>query len=130
MKWSDEYTVGIQFIDEQHKAIFRWSEKFRVLLDQGLGRKAYSDALYDLTVYSQNHFGFEERCMNEYRCPVAEKNKAAHAQFIEALSGFQQRYDAAGFDLKDARKLVDVIDEWLADHICGIDIHLKRCVEK
>ncbi len=130
MKWSDEYAVGIQFIDKQHKAIFRWSEDFRAVLDQGLGHEVYAENLYALMHYVSNHFGFEEQCMNEYRCPVAQRNKAAHEGLVETLSEFQQRYDASGYDQKDARKLADTIDEWLVDHICGIDIHLKQCVKK
>ena len=130
MKWSDDYAVGIEFIDKQHQALFRWAENFRAALDHGMGGEAYSEVLYELTVYTEDHFRFEEGCMNEYRCPVAEKNKAAHTKFVETLSGFQQRYDAAGYDREDALRLADTLDEWLADHICHIDIHLKRCVNQ
>ena len=130
MKWSEEYATGVQRVDDDHKMIFQMAEDFRAALEEGKGSTVYSVLLDSLSIYCRGHFGFEEQCMNEYRCPVAQKNKAAHAEFLEILSGFQKRYAVSGYDPADARKLVDTVDQWLADHICGIDIHLKRCVNK
>ena len=130
MKWNEDFATGIQRIDEDHKMIFKMAEDFRSALDAGKGDAVYSVLLDALSTYCRGHFGFEERCMNEYRCPVARRNKEAHVRFLEVLSGFQQRYAVSGYDCTDARRLVDTIDQWLADHICHIDIHLKRCVSK
>lgn len=123
MKWKEEYAIGIQRIDEQHKMIFKIAEDFRAALDEGRGATVYSELLNFLHRYCRGHFSFEERCMDEYRCPVAQRNKDAHVRLIEVLSGFQQRYASSGYERTDARSLVDTIDQWLADHICRIDIH-------
>jgi hemerythrin len=130
MRWSDEYATGVERIDDQHKMIFKMAEDFRAALDEGAGVKTYGLLLNFLGRYVRNHFGFEERCMEEYRCPVAQRNKEAHARFVEVLSGFQERYAESGFDPADARNLVNTVDRWLADHICRIDVHLKQCVKK
>ncbi len=130
VKWSDDYATGIQFIDEQHRQIFKWSEVFRAALDEGLGGEAYSELIYNLKFYAVNHFGFAEQCMKESRCPIAQRDKDAHVWFTETLSEFQQRYDVSGYDRKDAQRLADIIDEWLTDHICRIHMHLKRRLNK
>ena len=130
MKWSDDYATGIQRIDEDHKMIFKMAEDFRAALDVGRGDAVYSVLLESLGLFCRGHFGFEERCMEEFSCPVAEKNKEAHEIFVENLSEFKERYAASGYDHTDARRLVDTVDQWLDNHICGIDIHLKRCVNK
>ena len=130
MKWSEEYATGVERIDQDHRMIFQMSEDFRSALDEGLGDEVYSVLLDNLKLYCRGHFGFEEQCMTAHRCPVAQVNKAAHKNFMQTLSGFQQRYDTHGYDRKDARDLVDTIDKWLDSHICRIDIHLKRCVSK
>ncbi len=130
MKWSDDYATGIERIDDDHKMIFKMAGDFRAALDECNGGAVYCVLLNALNLYCRGHFGFEERCMDEYRCPVAQKNKDAHAKFLEALSEFQRRYSVSGYDPKDARRLVDTVDQWLTDHICHIDIHLKRCVSK
>ena len=130
MKWRDDYATGVQRIDEEHKMIFKMAEDFRAALDVGRGDVVYNVMLKSLSLYCGGHFDFEERCMEEFRCPVAEKNKEAHEKFLENLSEFQERYVANGYDHTDARRLVDTVDQWLDDHICRIDIHLKRCVKK
>lgn len=130
MKWSEDYATGIQRIDQDHRMIFRIAEDFRASLDEGHGREVYLVLLNTLRSYCRGHFDFEEKCMNEYRCPVAQKNREAHVSFLEVLSGFRQRYDASGFDREDARRLVDTVDQWFHDHICHVDIHLKRCISK
>ncbi len=130
MKWSDDYATGVPRIDEDHQMIFKMAEDFRAALDVGRGDVVYSVLLESLSVYCRSHFAFEERCMEEFRCPAAEENKEAHGRFVEKLSEFQERYATSGYDHTDARRLVDTVDQWLDNHICRIDVHLKRCVNK
>jgi hemerythrin len=129
MRWSDQYATGIEQIDVQHKMIFKMAEDFRAALDEGAGERVYGEMLESLDLYVRTHFGFEERCMEQYRCPAALGNKKAHAKFVGVLSGFQRRYTASGFDRADARDLVDSVDQWLADHICRVDVRLKESAE-
>jgi len=133
MRWSEKYATGIVRIDEQHRMIFKMTEDFRAALDEsspGGGARVYGLLLDSLDRYCRSHFGFEERCMEEYRCPVARRNKEAHARFAEVLSGFKQRYAVNGFDPVDARDLIDTVDRWLAEHICRVDVHLRQCVRE
>ena len=128
MKWSDEYATGNEQIDDQHKMIFKMAEDFRSALDEGGGDRVYDLMLQSLAFYVRTHFGYEEECMARHACPIAEGNKRAHAKFVDVLSRFQRRFEEKGFDRADARELVDTVDEWLADHICRIDVRLKDYV--
>jgi hemerythrin len=128
MKWIEDYATGVERIDEQHKMIFKMAEDFRAALDEDGGMGVYPTLLESLSLYCDGHFSFEEECMAEHECPVAHKNERAHIIFLQVLSGFKKRYALVGYDSADARKLVDTIDMWLADHICNIDVHLKNCV--
>ncbi len=128
MKWIEAYATGVQRIDEHHRMIFKTAEDFRAALDTGEGRNTYSVLLDFLDQYCRGHFGFEERCMDEYHCPAAEKNKHAHTGFVEVLGGYRERYAANGYDAADARALVDAVDRWLDSHICRIDVQLKGYV--
>ena len=130
MKWIDEYATGVERIDEQHRMIFKMAEDFRSALDEGKGKVVYPTLLESLSLYCDGHFGFEEDCMAEHSCPVAQINEKAHARFLETLSGFQRQYADQGYDSFEARKLVDTIDKWLSDHICNIDVHLRNCVKE
>ena len=126
MKWIEEYSTGVARLDEHHKMLFKTAEDYRLALDGGEGENTYALLLDFLDLYVRGHFGFEENCMEEYRCPVARRNKQAHAGFLELLQGYRQQYAAGGYRPDDARALVDSIDDWLDAHICRIDVQLRR----
>ena len=125
MKWSAKYAIGVERIDKQHQMLFRMSGDFREALDEGEGEAVYGGLLESLSAYARAHFGFEEECMERCQCPAAQQNKEAHAKFASAVSEFQSRYRASGFDRADARAVVDFIDRWLAEHICRVDIQIR-----
>ncbi len=78
MEWREEFATGVDRLDEDHKMIFKMAGDFRAALDEGHGREVYSTILDSIYVYCRGLFGYEEKCMHEHRCPVAQENKAAH----------------------------------------------------
>jgi len=128
MKWKNQYIIGIEPIDEQHKTLFKIVGEFQDVLNEGKGEQTYDLLLGTLETYTRCHFSIEEECMLQRSCPVAEKNKNAHADLIETLSVFQNRYCASGYNHEDASRLVVTLEQWLANHICRVDMHLKKCV--
>jgi hemerythrin len=106
------------------------SDHFRAAVEAGQGTRVYGLMLESLTDYAHGHFRLEEACMEQYRCPAAGANCAAHEKFMEALAHFQGRFAAAGYDAADALRLVNFIDNWLTQHILRIDTSLKACVER
>jgi hemerythrin len=129
LKWSVEYATGVERIDTQHKRLFQMSEDFRAALDEGRGERVYGLLLDSLTRYARAHFGIEEECMEQCRCPAAKENRLAHGEFVDVLAGFHKCYAQRGFDRADAQRLVDFVDQWLAGHIGRIDVQLRPCVE-
>ena len=130
MKWNVDCDTGVQHIDEDHKLIFKMAEDFHAALDVGRGDAVYSMLLESLSLFCRGHFGFEEQCMEELSCPVAEKNNEENVRLFENLSKFQELYAANGYDHTDAGRLIDTVEQWLEKHISRIDVHLKRCVNK
>jgi hemerythrin len=125
MKWQDRFATGIKRIDDHHKGLFEISEVFRDALNERRGERVYGGVLNSLASYARVHFGFEEGCMGRCQCSAAQQNTLAHAQFLQVLSVFRERYAAVGFERSEALRLVEFIDQWLAVHICGIDLQLK-----
>ena len=70
MKWSDEFAIGIEQIDTQHKMLFQMAEDFSIALVEARGENVYGELLRSMTLYAQAHFGFEESCMARHRCPA------------------------------------------------------------
>lgn len=128
MKWSDTFATGDSRIDDQHKMLFVMASDFRAALDESRGERVYAGLLESLELYVVTHFSYEEGCMARALCPVAAGNKEAHRKFIAVLAEFNERFAARGFDAADARSLVDTLEQWLADHICRIDVKLRDWV--
>jgi len=69
MKWKDEYAIGIEPIDEQHKLLFQMVGDFRAVLDERKGERTYGFLLGTLNAYISAHFGIKEQCMQQHRRP-------------------------------------------------------------
>lgn len=128
MKWKDEYSTGVPELDAQHKALFRFSEDFRDVLENGFGAESYDLFLEFLSAYSDTHFDYEDRCMLAHLCPVAGRNRHEHRAFRQLIAMEEAEYTEKGFDHRRAMDLLAGIDRWLASHIGRIDVQLKDYV--
>ncbi len=68
--------------------------------------------------------------MEENHCPVARKDKDEHAIFLVTIHDYQQRLKDCGYMDSSARELLNLIDQWINNHICQIDLQLKDYVKK
>ncbi len=128
LEWNDRYATGDALVDDQHKKIFQIVNKFEEQVKAGTAEENIENTLKFLGTYVQTHFSYEEGCMNKHKCPVAEQNKQAHAQFLQDYATFQARFSSEGYTDILARTLLKITQEWLLKHICGIDVHLKHCL--
>jgi hemerythrin-like metal-binding domain len=130
MKWSDELATGILSIDEQHKMLFKMVDDFRNRFNSSSPQAALTALLGALERYVRLHFSFEEGCMERYRCPVAQRNKEEHEKLVRYLEEFKQRQAFGGVKYEDVAKLMQVLENWLVNHIGRVDVQLKHCVKK
>lgn len=128
MKWELSYATGDPEVDRQHQELFRFSDEFRDVLDNGFGHKTYDLFLEFLAHYAEVHFSYEDRCMMAHRCPIADRNRKEHASFASLVREEVAENESHGFERQRAYTLLDKIDEWLVSHIGQIDVQLKACI--
>ncbi len=128
MRWTEEYSTGVPKVDEQHKVLFKAVNDYRKTFEAGEMEAQFDATLKFLAQYSRGHFTTEEHCMDEYRCPAAQKNKEAHVGLTTALGGFIERYEANGYSAEEAQTLLETLEAWLDDHIKRVDCELRKCV--
>ena len=117
-------------VDESDRRVIDWPDHEFSSVSMG---GANSDLVLGLGIEPHLRWKRYSRAvldMVQHRWPVAEKNKNDHAKLMETLSGSHQRYNASGYNYAEASRLVDTLEQWLADHICRLDMHLKKCVKK
>ncbi len=129
MDWKEEYASGVAEIDRQHQELFHMVEKLENLVKEEIFYGVEVESLVGFfRAYTQSHFVYEEMCMRTRLCPIGEKNKKAHDSFLKYFTDFQEEYSRTGGDLQSLKKLHTLLTDWLINHICKIDIHLKNCV--
>jgi hemerythrin len=119
VKWKDEYSVGIESIDMQHKKLLSLINSLQAAVYFSTGEEFEHQALDELVDYTKTHFSYEEGLMEQNDYPDFEPHKAQHQQMIakveEVLAEYQQDKDTA------MRNAANFLKDWLINHINGTD---------
>ena len=124
--WSDEYSVGIDQIDSQHKILF---ELINRLFQAALRREHESstaEIIDTLIDYTRTHFELEEKLLQEASYPVLAEHHQEHQRFVEELESV-----ACNFLLEEkivTFKLLNFLKHWLKEHILVTDIAYARAL--
>jgi hemerythrin len=123
IKWKDEYSLGVDIIDEQHRKLFEIAGRaYDVLKDQFSIDKyddiiAIIDELKDYAVY---HFETEEEYMQSIGYRKFLSHKVMHDDFIQNIN----KIDLRQVDENPEKHLLEVLDfiiKWIDGHILGQD---------
>ena len=97
-------------------------------MNAGSGSQRVPELLSFLEDYARNHFHREERCMEHFRCPAAQANKEAHAEFIRKFESARQHLrNSAGSGALVAMHVHRDLCDWVINHILSVDSALKGC---
>ena len=117
--WSDDYSVGLQEIDEQHKHLVGLINKLYNALAQRQNHETLSVVLDELVEYTKVHFAVEECLMRLFDYKDYEPHKAIHDDIVAKVLRFQAQFHSG--DSKVGMDLLMFLKEWLLTHIQKID---------
>ena len=118
-KWSNEYSVGIPTIDEQHQELVNMLNRLFIAVSKREGTKAVAGILDALVDYTQTHFALEERLMEAAKYPDIAHHKLEHKKLIEKLDHLSKK-----FMLEEKPiyfELLSFLRTWLREHIQDCD---------
>lgn len=119
VSWSDDLSVGVQEIDEQHKVLIGLLNQLHDAVAQRHGSTACRETLDRLAEYTRIHFAVEESLMRILSYPDYERHKGEHEALTSQVSALQRKLDeghaAISFELLHFLKL------WLTKHISESD---------
>jgi hemerythrin len=121
ISWSDDLSVGVTLIDEQHKALFKAVDDLSEAMWQGQGKEAVSKLVTFLADYVVEHFGAEEKLMAKNDYPLYESHRGIHIQFLQEFAAFRTKFEAGEVTSELVIKVLDETCEWLRVHIKGTD---------
>ena len=120
-EWTEELSVGVDVIDEDHQAFFRLPS---LLKEIDLGDADTSDMLVEtvlniLEEYVEGHFLREQRALAAVNYPNLAEHIAAHDRFAATVGDLIRAYrdgDKAGL-----ANLGDMVVSWIVNHIMTMD---------
>ncbi len=119
VEWKDEYSVGIDSIDQQHKKLLNLINQLQTAVDYSTGEEFEREALDELVDYTKTHFTYEEGLMEQNDYPDFEPHKAQHVEMIKKVEEVLAEYDK---DPESAMSnAVEYLKDWLIKHINGTD---------
>ena len=122
-EFSDEYLIGIDLIDREHKRLFALVERANHMVRdwfEGNNYDEITDILKELKEYTEIHFADEESYMRSINYEGYEAQKRAHDAFISRLEELDLK------KIEDNPKeylssLIEFLLGWLINHILQVD---------
>jgi hemerythrin len=115
LQWSDDFNVGIQEVDEQHKALVGMLNELHRAIVEHHGKEMSRKILDQLADYTRTHFLLEESLMRVTHYPGFDIHKQQHEELIKQVVDLQQKLDVGGATI--TFELLHFLKVWLAQHI-------------
>ncbi len=121
--WNDEYKLGIELIDEQHKKLFQIAGEIYDLLKNKLYIDKYNrvvSLLSELRDYAIFHFQTEEAYQQQIGYRKFLSHKVEHDDFVKKINNIDLNSIDENQDLY-ILELLEFVVKWIGEHILEKD---------
>jgi hemerythrin len=119
IQWTDELSVGIQEIDEQHKVLVGLVNDMHRAIHEHHGTETAREILDRLGDYTRIHFAVEESLMRIFDYPGYDEHKKQHEELIAQFKVYHQKVQSG--TAKISFELLHFLKLWLSQHILESD---------
>lgn len=127
IKWSEDLSVNIPIIDEQHKKLISYLNELYTHMKVGKGREIIGDTLTKMIEYTKFHFKTEEDFFEKFNYPDREDHEKEHKNFIDKVNKIYNDFNNGILSTSITTITSTVIDtfnflyQWVSNHIKKID---------
>jgi hemerythrin len=121
VKWTDDLSVGVQLIDDQHKMWIQHLNSLAKALETHQGATKIADTLSFLIEYTQFHFSTEEKHMVANDYAGLEEHRARHEEFRTTLGKLEEDFREEGATPMLADSIDTLLVNWLVKHLRSVD---------
>lgn len=119
INWSDQYSLAIPSIDNQHKKLIELINQLHEALAAGKAKEVLGSILVELADYTVTHFKFEEQMMNKHGYTSFNGHVTVHNEFVNKIQGYVNDFEQgrSAFSIS----LMNFLRDWLTNHILKTD---------
>ncbi len=118
-EWSDELSVGIASIDEQHQHLVGIVNDLHAAMLRREGRMALAGTFCRLVEYTEYHFAHEEALFEIHGYAGAAGHRAQHAMLTARVQELRQQFEAGKVTI--TIEVMEFLRDWLRNHIAVSD---------
>ena len=126
LTWKDEYSVGIEAIDHEHKELIDLINRLHAGLDAADAKLTVPAFFGDLLKGISAHFALEEKFMRDHSYRGAGPHKEDHERLLDELREIMDAFEGA--EEIDALELSRQLDTWFSRHFRTHDAELHRAI--
>jgi len=119
LQWKDEYAIGIEEADRQHKKMLDMMNDAHIMAHKKRSNKAIATSLSALLAYTKVHFEWEENFFDSHNYPKSNEHKASHQKLIDELEAHMDKIKVS--DTKQIDTQMEYLNKWLIQHIESSD---------
>lgn len=123
LEWSEEWSVGVPEIDDQHARMAALLSRVSDAVKTGQREERIMSLLDELVACTRDHFETEERLMDQHGYANALLHQQAHRKLVEDLLSIQRQFDSTSLMLT-----LQALKDWLIQHITGSDRRLGEAL--
>lgn len=127
-EWSDEHSLGIQVIDDQHKKLIQIMHKLFTAINEQSTSEVIEEILNKLVEYTEYHFTTEEDFFRAFHYAEMEEHVNEHERFYEKIKTLQEKQE--GNEIEVSFELMDFLEDWLLEHIQHLDKKYVACFKE
>lgn len=119
MRWSDEFRVGLDEVDDQHRWLFDATNRLHAEMSKEAKDRSLIGAIIEgLMDYTMNHFIAEEELFERHGYPHAQTHKMQHDKFTASVLNTLTDFENG---LEIGTEVLVLLKDWLVQHIMKTD---------
>ena len=128
IEWSNEYSVGVSVMDEEHKGFIGIINKVIDAKQRNYSQEEVEEILSKLVKFAKEHFKNEEAYMSKFEYPDYLLHYNEHLNFSLHMIIYNNQVINGEYKIMD--EVYKYLQEWLVHHIQKTDKKYTKCFNK
>ena len=122
--WNDNYSTGIEKIDEQHKGVLNLLNKFYTAKLERTDFKTLDSLIDQLKEYGEKHFTYEEELLKTIKYPDIQEHLSFHHNYYIKINILIPEFKLSNGN--NIAEILSFLKEWWLSHILNADFKYAR----